>query len=301
MRIWITLLIALCGTATALAGELSFDVDEDGGEAATPSDRTVVVKSVDELALNGISGAGAREVGRVVERVFKDNPEATRVRVSCGTATEGSTRYTFVYPRAVTPLDAEARPHGAEWLLTQISINFGDQSNYRLVPWSHGVRDGLAREFKNGKLAAEVPWRNGELHGARRAFFPDGTLQGETHYVDGLAEGPARLWDEGGNLLSECDMKGGARHGVMTEYWPGTDKPQRVVHYKDNRVEGVVREFYRNGKLKRERHFRNDAAHGVDRIFDEEGNVAHQRYWLDGDPVSREEFDKRGQEESGLP
>jgi len=298
MRIGMTVWVALGGAMGALAAaEPSFDLGTDGGEeTASSSDRMLVVESVDDLALHGISGPGAREVGNVVDRVFKDNPEASRARVSYGTATEGSTRWTFVYPRTVTPLDSEGRPHGTEWLMAQFSL-VGNLSNYRLVPWKLGVRDGVEREFKNDKLAVEVPWRNGKMHGSRRAYSSDGKLQGETVYADGLAEGPARLWDADGNLLSECHMKAGKRHGAMTEYWIGTDQPQRVIHYKDDRVEGVVRELYRSGKLKRERQFRNDMAHGEERIFDEKENITNQRYWLDGDTVSREAFEERTKDE----
>ncbi len=283
--------LAVWCALAAVAGEPLFDLgDDEGGGTA---DRIVMVSSVDDLALQGVSGPGAKEVGAVVGQVLKQNPDATRVRVLYGAGTEGSTRHTYVYPRSVTPLDSQNRPHGVEWLATQISINYDNLSNHRLVPWKNGTRDGVAREFSDGKLAAEIPWRDGRMHGTRRVYFPDGKVKSETQYVDGLAEKRAVIWDGSGKLMSECTMKAGKRHGAMTEYWPGTDQIQRTASYKNDRLDGVVREFYRNGKLKRERRFRDDKAHGEDRIFGEGGNVTNERYWFDGDPVSKEAFKNR--------
>jgi hypothetical protein len=302
---WTTLLVAV-GSAMAVfaGGEPSFELADDGEKTESRSGRTVVVKSVEDLALKGISGKGAAKVRQVLERVIEENPETDRVRVFCGTATEGSSRWTFVYPRSLTPLDAEDRPHGTQWLMTNFDPTTGRVISYRLIPWEHGVKDGVEQEFRGAGwsreefLAAEVPWRKGKMHGERKTFYPDGELKGLTRYVDGLASGPARQWDADGNLLSECPMKDGERHGKKKEYWPGTDQPRRIIPYRDDRVEGLVREFYRSGKLKRERRFHDDMAHGVDRIYDEDGNVISRRYWFEGTTVSREEFEKKKREKS---
>lgn len=287
------LFLALFGALAAVADGPSFDLGDGAGRAETASDRIVVVKSVDDLALNGVSGQGAQNVAKVVGRVFKDNPEATRLRVCIGQATEGSSRWTYWYPREVTPLDDGNNPHGIQWLMINNDAASGQMLAYRLIPWEHGVKQGVEKEFKADKLVAEVPWKNGRMHGKRRVYFPDGKVKSETSYVDGLAEGPSRIWDENGKLLSESAMKAGKRHGAMTEYWPGTDVPQRVIQYKNDRIHGAVREFYSSGKLKRERDFLNEAAHGEDRYFDENGKLANLSYWFDGVPVSKEEFKNR--------
>jgi len=297
VRMWSFFSLTLAVALSARAAEPSFNLDGGGTAPQVTGDRVFVIRSADELALKGISGKGADSVKKVVERVCKENPASTRFRVRCGTGTEGSTRWTYVYPQSVAPLDAEDRPHGSEWLALEGDPAIGSISSFRLVPWKNGIRDGVEKEFSEGhpeaKLVGEVTWRNGKMHGARKAFFPDGRLRSEIPYVDGVADGPARIWDAGGKLLSEGTMKAGKRHGPMTEYWPGTDQPQRIIHYKDDRIDGLVREFYQSGKLKRERSFRNESPHGEDRSFNENGEVASLRYWHDGDPVSKEECEKR--------
>ncbi len=296
-------LIKCCLTAMlllpAMAGEPSFDLDDEKPEEQASSDRTLIISSVDDLALQGVTGHGANNVQRAAQKAFKENPKGTRLRVRVGRNTEGSIRWVYSYPRSVTPLDAENRPHGVEWLLMHLEAPTGRIISYRLIPWKHGSKEGVEKEFLEEKpwgrhrLAAEVSWKNGKMHGLRKVFFPSSKIRSETKYVNGVADGLARIWDAKGNLLSTCTMKNGKRQGETVEYWPGSKQPARSISYQNGVTHGLVREYYRNGKLKRERAFRLEMAHGEDRIFNEKGVVIHKRYWFDGDPVSKEEFEKR--------
>ncbi|MDA0841227.1 MAG: toxin-antitoxin system YwqK family antitoxin [Planctomycetota bacterium] len=276
----------------------SFDVDDT--EDTKSKDRTYIVESVDDLALNGITDQGAGDVANAVKAALKDKPEGTKVRVTVSIATEGSVRWTYFYPRAAVALDEQGRPHGTEMVAVNVVLTVGRIVVYREVPWVHGVRHGIEREYKKenmwkpeAQVIAEIPWKDGKMHGLRKGFYPDGKPESETQYVEGTANGPTRLWDQNGNLTSEGVMKDGQRDGQFTEYWPGTTQPSRIIHFKAGVTHGLVKEFYSNGKLKRERSFKDEAAHGEDRIYDEAGEVTHTRYWWDGDIVSKEEFEKR--------
>jgi antitoxin component YwqK of YwqJK toxin-antitoxin module len=165
--------------------------------------------------------------------------------------------------------------------------------SYRLIPWKHGVRDGVEQEFVGRKLRAEVPWKDGKMHGTRKSFFADGTTQSESVYVAGQGNGPMRSWDEDGSLLSEGTLKDGQRHGPFTEYWPGSTQPKRVITYRNGVSHGLVRDYYRSGKIKRERHVIEETLHGTDMSYNETGEIIHARYWLDGDLVTRDEFEQR--------
>ncbi|MDA1140562.1 MAG: hypothetical protein O3B01_18490 [Planctomycetota bacterium] len=90
-------------------------------------------------------------------------------------------------------------------------------------------------------------------------------------------------------------MKEGKREGRFVEYWSGTQQPARTITYKAGVTHGLVSEYYKSGKLKRERTFRNEGPHGEDRLYNEAGVITHQRYWFDGDPVSKETFEKRSE------
>ena len=293
--------MALLFAAPLLAEELSFELD--GKDAAKPKDRTHTVSSVDDLALVGITGKGVREVARAVTEALKDKPKGTKARITVGIATEGSVRWTYYYPRSAVALDEQGRPHGTEFLAIKVVYTVGRITIYRHIPWKHGVRHGLEREFRrkdmwkpDAHVAAEIPWKDGKMHGAQKTLLPNGKVQTETVYVNGIANGPTRIWDEEGNLTSEGLMKNGKLDGRFVEYWPGTKQAKRTIHYQMGVTHGPVTEYYRSGKLKRKRAFRNEAAHGEDRLYNEDGTIAKARYWLDGNPVTKREFEKRSKQ-----
>jgi hypothetical protein len=269
----------------------SFDLEET--DSAKSAYRTLIVSSADELATQGITGHGAQDVAKAVQQVLKDVPQGTKLRVDVGVATEGSTRWTYFYPRSVVPLDDQGRPNGVEFLAVDIVSTVGQVIGHRLIPWKNGVRHGTEKEYAVKVLVAEIPWENGKMHGLRKTLFPNGNLQGETTYVQGVANGPTRLWDKYGHLLSEGNLKDDRRDGRFVEYWPGTAQPQRIIHYRNGVTHGLVIEYYQSGKLKRERTFRNEASHGEDRLFNEDGTIAQTRFWFQGDLVTKEEFKKR--------
>jgi len=287
-------LTALLLTGPLLAEELSFELDEK--ESAKPEDRTYTVSSAKELATLGITGHGARNVARAVQQVLKGQPEGTKVRVSIGVGTEGSVRWTYFYPRSAVPIDDQGRPHGIEFLAVTVVMTGGNIVVHRLRPWKNGIKHGIEKEIAGKTLRAEVPWKNGKMHGPQKTFFRNGNVRSETVYVNGIANGSTRIWDEDGNLTSEGVMKNGKLDGRFVEYWPGTEQPKRVIHYQMGVTHGPVTEHYKSGKLKRKRSFKNEAAHGEDLLYNEDGTIAQTRYWSDGDPVTKEEFEKKSKE-----
>ena len=293
--------LAACGYAllALLVGplfseELSFELDEK--ESAKPEDRTYTVTAASELATLGITGHGARNVVKAVQEALKGKPEGTKARVSIGVGTEGSVRWTYFYPRSVVTLDNQGRPDGVEFLAVNLVMTVGRIVVHRLIPWKNGIKQGLEKEYAGKRLRAEVPWVKGKMHGPQKTFFRNGKVRSETVYVNGIANGPTRLWDENGSLTSEGDMKDGKLDGRFVEYWPGTEQPKRTIHYRMGVTHGPVTDFYRSGKLKRKRAFKNEAAHGEDLLYNEDGTIAQTRYWLEGDPVTKEEFEKRSKE-----
>ncbi len=269
----------------------SFDLADE--KTAAPADRTLVVTSPKDLAAAGITGHGSRDVVAVVTEALKDQPAGTKVRVIIGEQTEGSVRWRLVYPKSAVALDAEGRPHGSEYLAVIVDAGTGRINAFRRVPWEHGVRHGLEKEYDGERVSAEVPWVNGKMAGVRKSFFPNGQVQSESPYVAGQANGVTRTWDADGALTSEATMKNGEREGQMTEYWPGTTQARRLLEFHHGVAHGAVREFYPTGKLKRKCSLADGSLHGADESYNEQGEVTHTRYWWKGDPVSAEEFARR--------
>lgn len=83
----------------------------------------------------------------------------------------------------------------------------------------------------------------------------------------------------------------GQRDGEMIDYWPDTAGiVERMVPYKKGLVDGVSKAYYADGKPKRELRFRKNKQHGIERQFALDGSVEKERFWIDGDTVTAEEF-----------
>ena len=260
-----------------------------GAHAQEPGEEleTVVVAAPGE--------ADARLQNRL-KAFFKSVPEGTKVRVTVGRyfdmGRDNSTDDFEPYVNSVVPLDERGKPHGDEEFTKP-----NNHSVYRTLPWKNGVLDGVERRYEGwGRdrwVEVEIPWVKGKLEGVRRTFHSPEHLRTETTYKNDVADGPSRTFDAEGKLLRESIMKKGKRHGVMTDYWPGTDQVKRVIDYRDGLVHGVMREYYANAQLKREMPFQGDLMHGEEKHFEVDGTVSRLRFWIKGEQVPQDEFKKR--------
>ena len=245
-----------------------------------------------DLAALGVQGDGAPNVARAIKQAFTNAPAGAKVRFSVGEQTTGDGRARYLYLRSLVLLDAQGQPDGLEMIVTNMGLT--RPQGKRFIPWKHGVKDGVERETQEDRLAAEIPWQNGQIEGTRRTYFPSGQPEAETEYVHGLANGSTRVFDESGALVREGTMKAGRREGALTEYWAPTKQVKRVAQYRHGKAEGPLREYYQSGKLKREATLQDDALCGEETQYSEAGAVTLTRYWLHGESVTAEEFRKGG-------
>lgn len=218
-------------------------------------------------------------------------PEGTKLRVTIGSLFDPSRGERFTI-KVLTPLNAAGKPDGLEqyphpWMGVLKTISYKD-----------GLKDGPEKIFgqAGGKLMlrTEVPWKAGKIEGVRKNFHTNGNVANETPYADGVEQGEAKSFDEKGAITRTVKYEKGKRVGEMTDYWPGADKKQRVVPYADGKITGVVKEFYLDGKIKTESPFKDDRKHGVEKSYDTSGAVVSTNYWLNGEKVTKEAFEKAG-------
>ena len=161
------------------------------------------------------------------------------------------------------------------------------------MTWKNGIKEGPERIYNENPryLKTEIPWVAGKIEGIRKTFYENGKIASETPYVKGKAHGVAKSFSADGKVMRECTLKKGLRDGKLTDYWPETGKSRRSIHYKMGKVTGVVRQYHDNGQLKSEVSFRNDAMHGEEKRFERDGKPAKSRYWLNGNFVTKTEFE----------
>lgn len=117
-----------------------------------------------------------------------------------------------------TPIRAA---HFADGLLDGLATDY-DAKGRPLAEtrWVAGRREGLARVWRDGRLALETTWRDGVLNGPLRAFDPGGWLAVETPHRDGVPDGQMRVLDPDGRVVIREEWAAGLRHGDSVLYDP---------------------------------------------------------------------------------
>jgi len=263
-----------------------------GTDQARQGDEDVKVIVADKKTTMADLGIQTTEWGwikKLIDATLEKCPEGYKARV---TLTQNFSNHpdhygVNYYARSIVPLNPQGQPDGEETI-------YGPPGggSLAIVPWKNGVKDGVEKVYDGSNLRAETPWKDGKIHGVKRTCFANGKLQSETTYEDGVANGPTRSYGPDGKVVREGTMRAGKRHGTLTDYWPGSDKPKRTAEYDMGRVVGLVREFYASGQLKREVPFRDNTMHGIEKEYDITGKVIRTRYWVDGNAVSQEEYEK---------
>ncbi len=231
--------------------------------------------------------------GRYARGALKKLPEGHKLRVTYHKIWDPSRGKTLEMVRTTVPLDKKGRRDGVE---KHYKAFKGLQ---RTVTFEAGERHGPEKIYGlqrgTDQPRAIIQWKNGEKK-EKKIFYSDGELNTVVKYEDGHPVGKSRSFDREGRLQRVVPYKNGNRHGKMITYWPETGKKKRVVPCVEGVVDGVVREYYKDGSKKAELPFRDDSLHGVTKHWDEDGKLERKRYWIEGNMVPqgvfKEKFEK---------
>jgi len=136
------------------------------------------------------------------------------------------------------------------------------------------LRQGLAQEFDaRGRLLTEEFYRDGNLHGERKLFLPDGQVEVLENYVDGRFEGDYLNYDSLGRVSLKGQYVEGAMNKAWYLYYPN-GKVREVVTFVDNEENGPFREWYPDGKPKASGEYREgDNEDGLLHLYAETGGL----------------------------
>lgn len=77
-----------------------------------------------------------------------------------------------------------------------------------------GNRDGISYLYdENKRIFQSVEWKNGNIHGKLKQFFPNEKLQSEITYVNGLKHGPFRAFFDNEQIESAGMFVDGKKEG----------------------------------------------------------------------------------------
>jgi antitoxin component YwqK of YwqJK toxin-antitoxin module len=114
------------------------------------------------------------------------------------------------------------------------------------------AKEGLYQSFySNGQLMEESAYLNDSLHGERKLFYENGTLQSTEQRDHDQFTGPYRKYYENGKLSNEGQYITNEMSGVWKR-WYDTGELMEEITFAHNEENGPFKEYYKNGKLKAE-------------------------------------------------
>jgi len=265
----------ICAAVPSVVAVADEALAEGGGQVV------VVTHGTDVDTVN----VGTAHRQRVCE-LLTEISEQHRIECEIVTVSRANTGYDndVYFARRMTVVDAEGRRDGQEMYFSNWY-----QGPYRVAQYRQGVAQGMERHYTpNGQtLQAEIPWEDGQIHGMRQVFHPEGSIRTQTPYVRGVIDGDSLTFDTQGRVLRKVQFENGRRHGESLDYWPENPAQlQRIIHYIDGQVHGLARAYYLDGKLHWERPFVDNQLHGVERHFDGDGQQIRVIHWLANEQVS---------------
>lgn len=140
-----------------------------------------------------------------------------------------------------------------------------------IMPYTNGEKNGIGKlYYPSGKLLKEIPYKNDLMDGVAKTYYENGGVINEIPYVNGKEIGVGKLYYENGNLKSEAIYADGVRAGVMKVYYDDGALMSEVSYEGDKRS-GIEKMYYRDGKLKSETPYADDTIAGRVKVYDENG------------------------------
>ncbi len=174
--------------------------------------------------------------------------------------------FTFFAPFVIAGT-AMAAPKAAPVALDTVRTAYDDGRVSRIYTVLKGtdVREGVSLSYhRNGKLAIEVPYRNGKIDGVMRSYDEEGKLHETIGYLEGDEEGYSTVYYPNGKKKKRESFHQGILNG-MSEEWSENGKILRQIPYENGQIHGVVKIYDEFGQIKEDvvfvRGLRNGAYH----------------------------------------
>jgi antitoxin component YwqK of YwqJK toxin-antitoxin module len=194
------------------------------------------------------------------------------------------------------------------WLFDGESVAWDEEGHQAAhILYSQGTLEGNSTYFHpNGQIWKTIPYSKNQIEGIFEIFKQNGELLQQMSYCQGMRHGTSiRYWDsqhlasqeeffknklENGQYFSKTgDLIAEVKNGYGFRAVFGKEGVQELQEYTDGKLEGEVKVFNQEGRLKRKYHVKNDIKHGeeveyYDRFFD--ATAAPQPklsfYWYEG-------------------
>lgn len=140
--------------------------------------------------------------------------------------------------------------------------------------------------YKNGSVKGESHFSEGILEGPSTFYSSTGLILGQSTFSDGKREGKTFQYTKDGKVDSIQNFLHGKRHGKQSYFYPkGNLKAE--INYAEGALDGAAILYYPNGFLKRELHFSKGNLHGIERLWNPAGALISEVKYENNLPVDR--------------
>lgn len=129
----------------------------------------------------------------------------------------------------------------------------------------NGKQDGINEMYSGGQLTNKSEYKNNKKDGTQYSYS-SGKLLSETNYKEGMRDGVSKTYDLSGKLISEINYKNDKQNGLTTMFAIGNKSMDFV--------------------------FKNGEKHGIGHMYKPDGSVVFTSYYVNGEKVTKEEFEK---------
>ncbi|MGD2170077.1 MAG: toxin-antitoxin system YwqK family antitoxin [Chlamydiota bacterium] len=148
----------------------------------------------------------------------------------------------------------------------------------------------LTSYHPNGKIKQLLEGVNLRASGPYKEWYMNGSLKIEANVAGGpadldvssqekwLFDGPAKAYDEQGNLIANIPYENGLISGEATHYFSNGNIKKKIP-YKNGLIDGIYFEYFENMALKRKTYFQNNEINGTSLV-----------YWENESPLAIEEY-----------
>jgi hypothetical protein len=143
-----------------------------------------------------------------------------------------------ITPQVATPRQPDWRPRSEFALL---------DGKLRPLGGGEPFTGTLYDKSSKGAMIAELPVRDGLVHGLARGWHENGQVEVEEPFVDGLSHGERIRWHANGSVRSKANIVRGVLQGSFTEWHPNGQMKTRM-NLVDGLGEGLCETWAETGQ-----------------------------------------------------
>jgi len=155
--------------------------------------------------------------------------------------------------------------------------------------------------FMNGLLERRIHFLNGREHGTDTTYYPSGCPQAIRSHLQGVESGTWIYFYDSTNITAwEINYYMGKKHGQVL-YLKANGDTTKLESYKNDRLDGIKKEYYKGSKLKSEMSYKDGLLDGPFKFYNKDemlleemnfkGNKKHgtQKYFYEDGVLLRTE------------